>query len=156
MGLSMDPNQRDQVFQSALLAYRRGALKSAARDLCLLVRDGSRDPRHVSYCGLLLAKAEGNVREALILCEQAARQGFYDPEMYLNLAEIQLQRRSRARAMEALRRGIRIHSGDKTLLNRLDRINPRAVPPLAFLSRKHPLNRYLGLTLTRLSRLLEK
>ncbi|MGH9463040.1 MAG: tetratricopeptide repeat protein [Vicinamibacteria bacterium] len=152
----MDPNQRDQLFQRALLAYRRGALKSAARDFCLLVRDGSRDPRHVSYCGLLLAKAEGNVREALILCEQAVRQGFYDPEMYLNLAEIQLQRRSRVRAMEALRRGIRIHSGDKTLLNQLDRINPRAAPPLAFLSRRHPLNRYLGLTLTRLSRFLEK
>ena len=146
----MDLNERNRLFERALQAYRGGRLKDSVRDLHSLLSDGSRDPRHVSYCGLLLAKTEGNIREGLVLCERAAKQGFYDPQMYLNLAELELHNGNRRRAIEVLRRGVRIDPEDRRFHRELGRINPRNQPVLPFLRRNHRVNRYLGLTRARL------
>lgn len=148
----MNLNQRDRLFQRALTSYRAGSFVESARDLRSLIHDGSSDPRHISYCGLAIARAEGRFKDGLALCERATIQGCYDAEMYLNLAQLHLYHKDRRRAVEVLIQGVRVAPKDLRLHRELRRMSPRARPVLPFLARGNRLNRYLGLTRARLSR----
>jgi predicted Zn-dependent protease len=150
----MDINQRNQLFRKALNAYRQGGLRASASDFRRLIDDGSNDPRHISYYGLLTALADGRMVEGRKLCEKAVKEAFYDPEMYLNLAKVYFRAGQKTRASQVLRKGMRVDPDDHALRRELARINPRATPALDFLHRGHPLNKYFGLTRSRLSRLL--
>jgi tetratricopeptide (TPR) repeat protein len=149
----MDFAQRDSIFKRALKMYHLGLLQDAAKEFRRLIDDGSTDPRHLSYCGLLMAIAERKVQKGLKLCEQAVEEAFYDTEMHLNLAKLHFRTGRRRQATEVLLRGLRVNPKDPALLRQIARINPRSTPPLPFLSRKHPLNKYLGLARSRLFRL---
>ena len=140
----MDMRQRDAMFQSAFEDFRGGRLSQAATKLCRLVEDGSNEPRHLSFCGLLMATVNGRVREGLELCERALDLGFTDPWVHLNLARLHLSVGRRTRAAHVLRNGLRMQPDHPGLLRELQRISPRSKPPLGFLDRDHALNRYLG------------
>ena len=141
----MNFDEREEVFRRALKMYRLGLLRDAAKAFSLLIEDGSRDPRHISYCGLLIATGEGRVREGLRLCEQAIDDSSYDTEMYLNLAKLHIRTGRRTQATRVLLQGLQIDPRDPALIRQIARINPRATPMLPFLNRRHPLNKYLGL-----------
>jgi predicted Zn-dependent protease len=149
----MNYAQRDFIFKRAVGNYRRGQPHRAARELRLLIEDGSTDPRHLSYYGLLIAITEKKVREGSILCQQAVEEAFYDGAMYLNLATLYLRYGKREQAKTVLLKGLRMDPEDPALLREISRVNPRSTPPIRFLSRKHPLNKYLGLARSRLFRI---
>lgn len=140
----MTSRERDKLFQSGLRAYRHRELRQASDAFCKLVDDGSTDPRHLSYCGLLLAIVRAHVREGLELCERALEVAWYDPEMYLNLARLHFYTGWQSRATEVLRMGLRIDPGDRRLLSEIQRVSIRNKPALGFLDRGHALNRVLG------------
>jgi len=140
----MDMRQRDAMFQSAFGDFRGGRLSQAATKLSRLVEDGSNDPRHLSFCGLLMATVNGRVREGLELCERAMDVGFIDPLVHLNLARLHHSVGRRTRAARVLRKGLQMAPDHPGLLQEIKRISPRAKPPLGFLDRDHALNRYLG------------
>ncbi len=148
----MNYAQRDLVFKRAIASYHQGHPHRAARELRLLIEDGSADPRHLSYYGLLIAITEKKVREGSILCMQAVEEAFYDSAMYLNLATLYSRSGKRNQAKAVLLKGLHMDPEDPALLREISRVNPRSIPPLRFLSRKHPLNKYLGLARTRLFR----
>jgi predicted Zn-dependent protease len=148
----MDAMERNQVFSNALKAYREGSLRYAAAGFRRVIEDGSEDPRHLSYCGLLMAIGEGKVREGLELCENALEKAFYDPEMYLNLAKLHFLTGWRSRAVHVLRQGLRVDPNDNRLHRELQRIDFRSKPAFSFLGRNHPVNKYVGRVKTRLSR----
>jgi tetratricopeptide (TPR) repeat protein len=145
--------EQDTVFKRGLEMYRLGLLRDAAREFRRLIEDGSTDPRHLSYCGLLIGISERNVQEGLKLCEKAVEEAYYDPEMYLNLATLHARTGKRSRATQVLLKGLRVDPENPALLRQIARVNPRSAPMLPFLSRKHPLNKYLGLARSRLFRL---
>jgi predicted Zn-dependent protease len=149
----MNINERNTLFRKALATYRKGDTRTAAKVFRSLIEDGSNDPQHLSYHGLSVAFTEGKLEEGTALCERALRIAPYDPEMYLNLARVHSRARKRSLAIDVLRKGLHIDEDNRPLQRELQRINPRATPALDFLSRNHPVNRYIGLTKSRLTRL---
>lgn len=149
----MNINERNALFRKALRTYRAGKIRAAAQAFRTLIEDGSKDPQHLSYHGLLIALTEGELNEGTRLCSRALRVAPYDPEMYLNLARVHFRANKKRLAVEVLRRGLRIDEDDRALHRELQRMNPRATPAVDFLSRSHPVNRYIGLTRKRLFKL---
>lgn len=136
--------EHETLFRRALELRRAGRGKEAASLLHQIIDGGSRDPRHLSYGGLLIATEEGDVRTGLGWCERAVEIAFYDPRMYINLARLHERTGWKSQAAEVLRKGLRIDPGNDELLAEINRINPRTPDAIPSLPRTHPVNRALG------------
>lgn len=147
----MDSDQKDRLFRSAVAKIRQGALSDAALLFRRLVDSGSDEPFHLSYCGLLTAAVSGQVRQGLELCERALRYGADEPEVVINLARVYEQHGARTRAVETLRRGLRHCPGHPALQQYIDRLSLHRRPPLSFVERNHPLNKFLAIKIARLT-----
>jgi predicted Zn-dependent protease len=141
----MDANENEILFEQAVSDYRRGSFAEAERTLSRLVECGSRDPAHLSYCGLLLA-LNGKRERGVALCEEAvARNGRRASLLYLNLARALDVAGRKRDAIEALNRGLLVHPEEPQLRRELQHLVPRARPLFPNLGRRHLLNRYAGL-----------
>ncbi len=151
---TMEASNHQNLFRDSLAAYERGDLADAAEGFQQLVREGSNDPRHISYCGLLVATTEGRVHDGRILCELALREASTNAEMHVNLARLYAGVGNLAKAFQILNQAIRLDPIDPNLRYELSRLDRRSGQALGFLERKHPVNRYLGRTKATLSRWL--
>jgi tetratricopeptide (TPR) repeat protein len=131
--------------------FQRGEFALAQNDAALALthfRAASRldttSPRFRSYYGLCLALAERRFDQALHLCRSAAKEEFYNPALYHNLARVHLSFGFKAEGIRYLRRGLMIDPGNEELAASLRDLGVRRRPPLRFLSRRHLLNRWLG------------
>ena len=141
----MDANESEILFEQAVSDYRRGSFGAAERTLSQLVESGSRDPAHLSYCGLLLA-LNGKRDRGVELCEEAVvRNGRRASLLYLNLARALDVAGRKRDAIEALNRGLLIHPDERQLRRELQHLVPRVQPVFPSLGRRHVLNRYVGL-----------
>jgi predicted Zn-dependent protease len=140
----MDANENEILFEQAVSDYRRGSFGASARTLADLVENGSRDPAHLSYCGLLLTLT-GKREMGVLLCEEAViLNGRRASLLYRNLARA-LDACGRKRdAIDALNRGLLIHPDERQLRRELQRLVPRSQPLFPTLGRRHVLNRYAG------------
>ena len=102
------------------------------------------NPRYRSHYGLGLALVERRFDRALELCRSAAKEEFFNPELYRNLAQVHLAFGFKAEAIRYLRRGLMIDPGNSPIVNDLSRLGVRQSPILRFLPRRHPMNRLLG------------
>jgi len=105
--------------------------------------------RYRSYYGLALGLAERRLERALELCRSAAREEFFNPEHYLNLARLHLAFGFKAEAVRLLRRGLLIDPENESICAELQRLGVRRRPPLVFLRRRNLLNRWIGRLLGR-------
>jgi predicted Zn-dependent protease len=145
----MDARERALVFESAMEDYRAGLNGVASRSLRQLVEDGSRDPLHLSYCGLLWALTERRIEESVDLCRRAVdADGRRSSELYWNLAQVLALGSRRREAIDALSEGLRVHPDEVRLRQELQHLVPRAKPAIRRLPRNHPLNKYLGMVRT--------
>lgn len=104
-------------------------------------------PQHAhtrSLLGLSVAYVDRDLEKARTLCESAAKQEFFNPDVYLNLARVYLVFGRRAEAMRYLRRGQMIDPGNGTIRQEMELLGRRRIPILPFLPRRHPINRALG------------
>ena len=147
----MNARERNHVFSKALEFYHDAA-PASAQNLRLLLEEGSSEPRHISYCGLLVATAEGRVADGRVLCELAVREASTDPEMYINLARVYAWNGQTTRAADILRKGLQIAPRDPGLRREIERVSPRSNPTVFFLDRDNPLNKALGRTRARILR----
>jgi hypothetical protein len=132
------------LFKKAMDLLRSGKGRDSAALFRQIIASGSRDPKHLSYGGLVLATEGGDVKTGLLWCERALELAFYDPQMYINLARLHEQTGWKTQAAQVLRRGLRIDPGNKKLLAEINRVNPRTPNAIPALPRNHPLNRYLA------------
>jgi tetratricopeptide (TPR) repeat protein len=102
------------------------------------------NPRYRSHYGLGLALVERRFDRALELCRSAAKEEFFNPELYHNLAQVHLAFGFKAEAIRYLRRGLMIDPGNSPMVGDLNRLGVRRSPVLGFLPRRHPMNRLLG------------
>jgi tetratricopeptide (TPR) repeat protein len=102
------------------------------------------NPRYRSHYGLGLALVERRFDRALELCRSAAKEEFFNPELYHNLARVHLAFGFKAEAIRYLRRGLMIDPGNSPMLDDLHQLGMRQSPILGFLPRRHPMNRWLG------------
>jgi predicted Zn-dependent protease len=150
----MDANERAILFQSAMEDYRARLHSFAASSLRRLVEDGTSDPAHLSYYGLLLAMTEGRYDRAISLCRRAIeKDGRRQSELYLNFGKVLAMSRRRGEAIDALTEGLAAHPEDQRLRNELRHLVPRAKPVFRSLGRRHPLNKYIGIARTVTTRL---
>ncbi len=102
------------------------------------------NPRYRSFYGLGLALVERRFDRALELCRSAAKEEFFNPELYHNLARVHLAFGFKAEAIRYLRRGLMIDPGNGEMIQELRSLGMRRAPVLGFLPRRHPINRLLG------------
>jgi len=131
--------------------FRRGRVYLAedSQDLALdhfrTAHDLDRaNPRYRSFFGLGLALVERRFDRALELCRSAAKEEFFNPELYHNLARVHLAFGFKGEAIRYLRRGLMIDPGNAAMGDELERLGLRRRPVLGFLPRRHPVNRLLG------------
>ena len=105
--------------------------------------------RYRSYHGLALGLAKKRLDRALELCRSAAKEDFFDPEPYQNLARLHIAFGFKAEAIRYLRRALMIDPGSESIADELRRLGVRRQPPLTFLRRQHVLNRWLGRVMER-------
>ena len=102
------------------------------------------NPRYRSFYGLGLALVERRFDRALELCRSAAKEEFFNPELYHNLARVHLAFGFKAEAIRYLRRGLMIDPGNTAMQDELRGLGVRRRPVLSWLPRRHPVNRLLG------------
>jgi tetratricopeptide (TPR) repeat protein len=103
-----------------------------------------------SYFGLCIGLAEGRFDKALELCRSAAREEFFNPHLYHNLARVHLAFGFKAEAIRYLRRGLMIEPDCAPIVGDLERLGVRRRPVLGFLPRRSRINRWCGMLRDRL------
>lgn len=102
------------------------------------------DARVRSWYGLCLGLVERRFEEAVTFCLSAAKQEFFNPDLYWNLARLHLGFGFKSEGVRYLRRGLMIDPGHAAIRAAMQDLGDRAAPVLAFLPRRHPVNRWLG------------
>jgi Tfp pilus assembly protein PilF len=138
----------DRDFQRALkeLADGNALAALACLEKALTVWD---HPRWYAYLGYCIAKERGQVTKALELCRTAIKYEPDNTENYLMMAKVHLISGDKVEALQTLRQGM-AQGGSVEIDRLLNEIGTRKPPPIAFLSRDNPLNKWLGLILSRL------
>ena len=97
-----------------------------------------------SFLGVAIAFSERRFQRALELCRSAAKEEFFNPELYLNLARVHMAFGFKSEAVRFLRRVLMIDPANPRLNAALADLGRRRAPVLEFLPRRHLVNRLLG------------
>jgi Flp pilus assembly protein TadD len=97
-----------------------------------------------SLLGLAIARSLRDFEESRVLCESAAKQEFFNPDLYLNLSRVYLEFGRKSEALRYLRRGQMIDPGHKMIRRTIAKLGRRRMPIVPFLPRRHIVNRALG------------
>ena len=106
-------------------------------------------PIHNSFLALCIARERGQTNKAVALCREALEAEPDNSILYLNMGKIYLMQGKTEEAIEILRKGL-TQGTNEQIIAELERIGNRRPPPLSFLNRDNPLNKYLGIILGRL------
>jgi len=105
-------------------------------------------PQISSYLGYCIARERRQFRQAVELCEQALRDEPNRALHYLNLGRVYLLAGQKGLAIKTFRMGMRRESSRQILLQ-LEQLGLRRPPLFVRYSRTHPLNRHLGMVLSK-------
>jgi tetratricopeptide (TPR) repeat protein len=97
-----------------------------------------------SYYGLCLGLEDRRYHEAIELCQSAVQQEFFNPELYLNVARLNLAFGFKAEGLRFLRRAGMIDPASPGIEHIQRELGLRADPVFSFLPRQHLVNRWLG------------
>ena len=153
----MKRSASERSFERGLRSHARGnSLEALAYfEAALRLEEGSprtgRRARIASYYGICLASALGRTREGLELCSRAANSDLFSPDIYLNLARVQIMTTDRRGAWNSLVRGLSLDPGHRAIRSEMRKMGLRRRPALAFLGRSHPVNRNVGILADKLS-----
>jgi hypothetical protein len=150
-GDSCAPPTRE-LLESGCSLYEGGNAEAALIPLREAFERERNNARVRSYYGLCLGLVERRFEESVELCQSAAQQEFFNPDLYLNLARLHLGFGFKVEGVRYLRRGLMIDPGNLAILDMLQDLGDRRSPVLTFLPRKHPVNRWLGNMRHRFSR----
>lgn len=106
-------------------------------------------PPACSYLALCQAKTRGKFDDAVSLARMAIVEEPENPVFYLNLGRIYLLAGNKQEAIDVFRQGLQ-YGRSEEIIAELDRLGTRRPPPVRRLPRNHPLNKYLGIILSRL------
>ncbi len=97
-----------------------------------------------SYYGLCVAMVKHKYAEAVKYCNVSVKANFMDPEHRINLALVYLERDDRKNAVKNLEAGLRLQPSNKRIHKIFTEIGRRKAVTFSFLSRRNPLNVWLG------------
>ena len=145
------PSTRE-LFDLGCSLYEGGNPEAALEPLREAFEHASNNARVRSYYGLCLGLVERRFETSVELCQSAAQQEFFNPDLYLNLARLHLGFGFKVEGVRYLRRGLMIDPGNLAILAMLQKLGDRRAPVLGFLPRAHPVNRWLGSMRFRMAR----
>ena len=144
----MAVSDAEKLFSKGLAALEQGNTVSALA--CFEKAAQMEDnPRYRSYLGYCIAKERGQHKLSVSLCEEAIARDPAHAGHYLNLGKIYLISKKKTEAMNAFREGMS-RQADPRIIAELDKMGSRKAPPISFLPRSNPLNKYLGMLLRKM------
>lgn len=147
---------KSEYFEEIQQLLRSGNCKSALNTLRHALDKYPADPFFLSYYGCLISVVENNPKEGIKICEDSIRtldgsmpfgSEFFYPVFYLNLARAYLKDNRKKDAVQAFQAGLKSDPGNRDILWEMKEIGERRDPPLSFLSRSNPINKYIGILL---------
>jgi len=136
---------------------RKGKLRKAFELLESAMMFFPNEPILLSYYGCLLAIVDRKYRKGIATCQKAIEKlqvkTFCDEVMayslcYYNLGKAYSTAGKRKESLDAFNIGLSYDPGNEDIQRELRRMRVRKrKPPIPFLDRSHPLNKYLGIAL---------
>lgn len=153
--------QNEEIKPSEYLRAVRSHLRSGKhKDAYSLLLQASirhpEDPLILSYYGCLQAIVDKKYRSGVETCKRAIlllkKQGSFSEEVlypvfYLNLGRAYVAAGKKKDAIDAYKKGLRYDNGNSDLRKELQGLGVRKQPPVPFLDRSNPINKYIGLIL---------
>ena len=140
-----------QAYQDAKDALKKKDYKAAERAFKKTLE--SIDENTEQYNGVLsgygLTQVLNSDKNGLLMCRDAASNEVFDGEVFLNLACAEWHSDNRKRAVDAVRRGVKIDPDHKQLNRACAKLDCRKKCCFSFLPRGHKLNRLFGKMLRR-------
>jgi len=134
----------DRLFKEALFYLQRSEPNMAAHVLRRILELKPRDPRCLSYLGLCMAMVNRRSNEAVELCNEALKAGYYDAVYYRNLGKVYLLRGNRRRAFAAFVSGLKVEPRNRDIIKELRSMGLRQGSVFSTLPRSHGVNRFAG------------
>jgi len=103
-------------------------------------------PLLTAYLAFCMAKEQGEVKKGISLVLESIRQEPRNSELYLLLGKIHLLAGQKSAAIRVFRLGLR-YERNQRIHSELGALGIRRRPPLPFLTRSNPINKYLGIFL---------
>jgi tetratricopeptide (TPR) repeat protein len=137
---------------------RRKNYRNALNLLGEAMESHHNDPFILSYYGCMIAIVDKKYDEGIVTCKEALEalnkkipfgQDFFYPSFYLNLGRAYLAAGRKDEAIDTLNRGLKTDRENSDILWELRKLGVRKKPPLPFLKRSNPVNKYMGLLLHR-------
>lgn len=150
-----------QYFDTVKKLLRRGNNKQALKILQDGLDEFPEDPFIMSYYGCLTAIVEKKFDEGIKICKKALERldPFVSPEekslyttFYLNLGRAYLAGSDKKSAIAAFTDGLGIDKKNHELLWELKKLGTRRKPIISFLPRGNPLNKYIGLLISKIKK----
>ncbi|TAL23665.1 MAG: hypothetical protein EPN94_08965 [Nitrospirae bacterium] len=154
-----EKKKKAEYFDIVKTLLRSGNNKQALRVLQEGYGEFPEDPFIMSYYGCLTAVVEKKFDDGINLCLRALEKfdtAFPQGEksvyaaLYLNLGRAYLAGDRKEQAIETFNDGLKFDKKNHELLWELKKLGTRKNPPLPFLSRSNPINKYIGLMRSRL------
>lgn len=152
---------KSEYFEDVKQLLRKGGSKEALRTLRKALENFPTDPFLLSYYGCLVAIAENNPKEGIKICREALAgfkssasfgSEFFYPVFYLNLGRAYLKGNNKAEAVKAFKEGLVHDPENHDLLWEVTKLGKRKQPPIPFLERGNPINKYIGLLISKVSK----
>lgn len=147
---------KSEYFSEVQQLLRRGKGRQALDSLREGLESYPTDAFLLSYYGCLIAIVENNTKEGIAICENAIKaldigmpfgSEFFYPIFYLNLGRAYLKADRKAEAVKAFQQGLKNDPENSDILWEMRKLGARKKPPLPFLKRGNPINKYIGLLL---------
>ena len=160
-GEPVPPQPAKVITPSAYLRTVKAHLvKGKQKDAYRLLQQASiqfpDDPLILSYFGCLQAIVDKKYRTGVETCKKAiallkktssfGEEVLY-PVFYLNLGRAYVAAGKKQDAIEAFTKGLKYDNGNSDLVKELRGMGKRKKPPVPFLDRSNPINKYIGMIL---------
>jgi tetratricopeptide (TPR) repeat protein len=152
---------KPEFFKEVQQLLKQGKGKSAMGALRNALERFPSDPFLLSYYGCLLAVVEKQPAEGIKVCKDAITMlensmpfgiEFFYPVFYLNLGRAFLKAGDRKQAVEAFTEGLKADPENHDLIWEMKKLGSRKRPTVPFLKRTNPINKYIGLMLSKTSK----
>ncbi len=104
-------------------------------------------PIACSYLAYCQARIDRTYKDAINVCMEARKEDPKNSDIYLLLGRLYLLVGNKKQAIQVFRLGLRQEKNGR-IANELNALGLRKDPPIRFLERSHPINKYLGKILT--------
>lgn len=154
----MEPQKADKAnyFAAAKKLLKAGKGKDALNMMTAAAYQYPNDPFVLSYYGCLVSVVGRRHPEGVKICRDAVALlkktmpvggEFFLPQLFLNLGRAYLAGGNKTNAVKVFSSGLKVDPDNKELKAEMKGLGVRHKPPIGFLKRDNPINKYIGMLL---------